>query len=77
MMSPMMFDSPGSTDSIKTWLFFGFIVALPILIIITQIISWIAFYKQNYTLALKINSLPALDILLILIISLFMSRFSD
>lgn len=77
MMSPMMFDSPGSTDSTKTWMFFGLIVALPILIIITQIISWIAFYKQNYTLALKINVLPALDILLIFIISLFMSSFSD
>jgi hypothetical protein len=58
-------------------IFFGFIVALPILIIITQIISWIAFFKQNYALALKINALPALDILIIFIISLFISNFSS
>jgi hypothetical protein len=76
-MSTMMFDSPGSTNSIKTWMFFGFIVALPIVIIIAQIISWIAFFKQNYGLALKINALPALDILIIFFISLFMSNFSD
>jgi len=76
-MSTMMFDSPGSENSTKTWMFFGFIVALPILIIVAQIISWIAFYKQNYALALKINALPAFDVLIIFIISLFMSSFSN
>ena len=77
MMSPMMFDAPGSEKSNKTWLLFGCMVALPFLIIIAQIVSWIAFSRQNYGLALKINVLPALDILIIGFMFLIISNFTD
>lgn len=77
MMSPMMFDAPGSDKSQKTWMLFSCMIALPILIIIAQIISWIAFFNQNYKLAMTINALPTLDILLIGLLFLFMSNFTD
>jgi hypothetical protein len=63
IMSPMVFDS-GATK--RTWWIFGTIVALPVLIILTQIISWIAFARQNYDFALKVSLVPVLDILVII-----------
>lgn len=63
IMSPFVFDS-GATK--RTWWIFGTIVALPVLIILTQIISWIAFARQNYDFALKVSLVPVLDILMII-----------
>lgn len=77
MMSPMMFDAPGSMESNKTWILFGCMAALPILIIIAQIISWIAFKNQNYNLALKINALPVFDIVVIIFMFFFIDQFTD
>lgn len=77
MMSPMMFDAPGSEKSQKTWTLFSCMIALPILIIISQIISWIAFNNQNYDLAFKINALPVLDILIIIFMFFIIDQFTD
>lgn len=77
MMSPMMFDAPGSEKSRKTWTLFWCMVALPISIIITQIISWIAYSNQNYDLALRINALPAFDILIIIFMFFIIDQFTD
>lgn len=77
MMSPMMFDAPGSEKSRKTWTLFWCMVALPISIIITQIISWIAYSNQNYDLALRINALPAFDILIIIFMFFMIDQFTD
>lgn len=63
IMSPFVFDS-GATK--RTWWIFGTLVALPILIILTQIISWIAFTRHNYDFALKVSLVPVLDILMII-----------
>jgi hypothetical protein len=52
-------------------------VALPILIIIAQIISWIAYSNHNYDLAFKINALPAFDILLIIFMFFIIDQFTD
>ena len=76
-MSPMMFDAPGSEKSRKTWTLFWCMVALPISIIITQIISWIAYSNQNYDLALRINALPAFDILIIIFMFFIIDQFTD
>jgi hypothetical protein len=76
ILSPMMFDAPGSEKNTQTWLLAGCVFALPILIIITQIISWIAFSNQNYDLALKINALPTADILIIAFLFLTIGNFS-
>lgn len=77
VMSPMMFDAPGSEKSPKTWTLFYCMISLPILIIIAQIVSWIAYSNQNYDLALKITALPALDILLIIFIFFIIDQFTD
>jgi O-antigen/teichoic acid export membrane protein len=77
IMSPMMFDAPGSEKSKKTWTLVCSLAALPILIIITQIISWIAYSNQNYDLAFKINALPAFDILLIIFLFFIIDQFTD
>jgi NADH:ubiquinone oxidoreductase subunit 6 (subunit J) len=77
IMSPMMFDAPGSEKSKKTWTLVYCLAALPVLIIVTQIVSWIAYSNQNYDLALKINVLPALDILIILFMFFIIDQFAD
>ena len=77
MMSPMMFDAPGSEKSNKTWVLFCCMIALPLLIIIAQIISWIAYRKENHNLALKINALPAFDILIIILMFFIIDQFTD
>lgn len=77
LMSPFMFDAPGSEKSHKTWILFGCMICLPVLIIIAQVISWIAFRNQNYNLAFKINALPALNILIIGFMFLIINSFTD
>ncbi|MEA5459904.1 hypothetical protein VB796_12690 [Arcicella sp. LKC2W] len=77
IMSPMMFDSPGSEKSSKTWILFSCMIVLPILIVIAQIISWIAFFKKNYVLAITINALPTIDILLIGLIFFIIGSFTE
>ena len=76
LMSPFMFDSPGSESNTKTWILAGSLLLLPVLIIITQIISWIAFSNQNFGLALKINAIPTIDILIIIFMFATIGNFS-
>ena len=75
-MSVFLFDAPGSESNTKTWILAGSLVALPALIIITQIVSWIAFSNQNFGLALKINAIPTLNIILIVFMFLTIGNFS-
>jgi hypothetical protein len=77
IMSPMMFDAPGSEKSQKTWILFSCMVALPVLIIIAQIVSWIAYKNQNFDLAFKINALPAFDIVVIIFMFFIIDQFTD
>jgi O-antigen/teichoic acid export membrane protein len=77
LMSPMMFDAPGSEKSKKTWTLVCCLAALPILIIISQIVSWIAYSNQNYNLALKFNALPAFDILIIIFMFFVIDQFAN
>lgn len=75
-MSAFLFDAPGSEKNTNLWMLAGSLVALPVLIIITQIISWVAYNKQNYNLALTVNVLPTFDIILILFLFLTIGNFS-
>lgn len=68
IFSPMLFDS-GATK--RTWTIFATVVALPILIVITQIISWVVYTKGNYDLALKVSLIPLLDIILLVALFLY------
>lgn len=76
LMSAFLFDAPGSEKNTKVWMLAGSLVALPVLIIITQIISWLAYNKQKYDLALTINVLPTFDIVLIVFLFLTIGNFS-
>lgn len=76
LMSAFLFDAPGSESNTKTWMLAGSLVALPVLITITQIISWIAYNKENYSLALKINAIPTIDMVLIVFLFLTIGSFS-
>lgn len=75
-MSAFLFDAPGSENNAKTWFLAGCLVTLPVLIVITQIISWIAFSNQNFGLALKINAIPTIDIVLIVFLFATIGNFS-
>ena len=77
LMSPMMFDAPGSEKSKKTWTLVCCLVILPLLIIIAQIISWIVYSNENYGLAFKINALPVFDVLLITFMFSIIDQFTD
>lgn len=77
MMSPMMFDAPGSEKSKKTWLLFSCVVALPVLIVVAQIVAWIAFNRENYDLALRINYLPIADIVIVGFLLFVIDSFVD
>ena len=63
MMSPMIFDAPGSTEHTGTWVFFIAIVSLPVVIIIGQVLSWILFARQHYKAALICSLLPLLNLI--------------
>jgi hypothetical protein len=63
IMSPFVFDSGASK---RTWLIFGTLVALPILIILSQVVSWVAYVRHNYDFAFKVSLVPVLDILMII-----------
>ena len=76
-MSAFLFDSQGSENNTKSWFLAGSLVALPVLIVITQIISWIAFGNQNFGLALKINAIPTIDIVLIVFLFATIGNFSS
>lgn len=45
--------------------FFVAMFGLPILLFICLIISWIAYYNGNYSLAFKVNLIPIADVLLL------------
>ena len=75
IMSPMMFDAPNLEKSNKTSILTCCMIALPISIIIAQVVSWIAYYKENYNLALKINILLVFDILIIFLVFVTVDQF--
>ena len=76
IMSAFLFDAPGSESNTKTWILAGCLMALPVLIVITQIISWVAFSNQNFGLALKINAIPTADFILIVYMFATIGNFS-
>jgi hypothetical protein len=64
LFSPMLFDS-GVT--IRTWILFSLVLSVPISILITQIISWILFFKGNYVWALGMSLTPLIFVILVVI----------
>ena len=63
MMSPMMFDAPGSTENSAMMMLFSSIVGLPLSIIAAILFGWIAIALKRDRAALWISLLPLLPIL--------------
>jgi hypothetical protein len=74
MMSPRMFDMPGAEKSKNVWMLVCALVVLPFFIIISQIISWIAFNNQYYDLALTINTFPVFNIFMVVYLFIMVER---
>jgi hypothetical protein len=66
MMSPMMFDAPGSDKNSFLWGLLLAMMLLPLLILITQIFAWIKFFAGNYPLSFKIGLIPLIDVAVII-----------
>lgn len=63
LMSPMMFDAPGSTDNSAMVLLFSSIVGLPLSLIVGLLFGWIAIAMKRDRGALWFSLLPVLPIL--------------
>ena len=62
-VSLFIFDN--GTDGSGRWLLFTLFNGVPASILITQIISWIAYSNGNYDFAFKVSLVPLVIILLI------------
>ncbi len=68
LLSPMMFDAPGSTENILVWLLFIAVFTFPLMILTSIIASWgIARSGKGYKMALVCSLLPCLNIALFFI----------
>jgi len=65
MMSPMMFDAPGSEQSIYPWLIVAAMLLYPLLTLIGLILAWLAHSRQNFGRAFAMLSLPLLGVALV------------
>ncbi|HNM31455.1 MAG TPA: hypothetical protein PKM51_01795 [Chitinophagales bacterium] len=68
LMSPMLFDAPGAANNKLLKFIFYCIIALPILILITQVLSWNKYSNGNYLLSLRISLIPLIDVILLAIL---------
>lgn len=57
-MSPMLFDAPGSEKNKFLWLSAYSMMALPFVILVCEIVSWILFGRGNYRTALLATLVP-------------------
>jgi hypothetical protein len=73
MTSPMIFDAG---ENPNLWRVFYTMIALPLVIIVCQIVSWVAYYRQNYSLALKVSMIPIINVIL-LVIFMFSMGFTS
>ena len=62
-VSLFIFDN--GTDGSGRWLMFALFNGVPASILITQIISWIAYSNGNYDFAFKVSLIPLVIVLLI------------
>ncbi len=74
MMSPMMFDAPGSEKNSLLWILLGATFLLPVIILITQIFAWIKFFSSNYSLSFKIALIPLIDVAFIFFCFIMLSK---
>ncbi len=67
IMSPMMFDAPGSTDNPAVVLLFAGVVGLPLSLIVGVVLGWIAIAMKRDRGALWLSLLPVLPIIAVIV----------
>ncbi|MCK8521995.1 hypothetical protein M0D21_10480 [Aquimarina sp. D1M17] len=77
MMSPMMFDSPGSEDSTPTIILVLSLVAYPVVTVFGIVVGWILFAKQKHFLSIIFATLPLLNILVGILSVIYMAVFCN
>ncbi|MBK9758189.1 MAG: hypothetical protein IPO88_32675 [Nannocystis sp.] len=58
LMSPMMFDAPGSEAAIYPWLIVGSLLLYPLLALVGLILAWIAYGRSDHRRAFVMLTLP-------------------
>ena len=66
VMSPMMFDAPGSEQSIYPWLLIGSMALSPVLSLAGIVLGWRAFSFGEYGSAIRRAMLPLLGAALVI-----------
>ncbi len=62
----MMFDAPGSTESLFVWVVYLFILSIPVVILISVIISLLLLFKfKLYKKAVLFSLLPIINFIII------------
>ena len=77
MMSPMMFDSPGSENSLPTIIFVLSLVAYPFVTVFGIAVSWILFSKKKHLFSILFATLPVFTIIVGLLAIIYMAVFCD
>ncbi len=67
MMSPMMFDAPGSSENKLLVFTFYAIISYPIVAIGSLLLAWLLFKKELYKPSFILSLLPFIDLILIII----------
>lgn len=67
LMSPMMFDAPGSTNNKAILAVFYSLISFPIIVLITIIGAWILFRLNKYKTSLLISLIPLISVSIFII----------
>lgn len=64
LMSPMMFDAPGSTENSAVLFAFYSLLAFPVVTVISIALAWIFYSRNKLKLSLIISFLPFISMML-------------
>lgn len=65
---PFLFDAPGSTEIPALWTIFWGGLGLPVVIVVTLVLSWVLFLFKQHAAALLSTTLPLLYLLVLFVI---------
>lgn len=65
LFMPMMFDAPGSEQSIFPWLILASLLLNPVLVLLGLTLGWVAFGRAAYGKAVVLLALPVLGATLV------------
>lgn len=75
MMSPMLFDAPGSLENRMLWVVFYSIMGLPLSIFVALPCMWIAYKREIRRGALLFSLLPVADALIMAVAFALVGNF--